>query len=213
MAENETTSTKERREAGRGARYALYGAAGVGLLAVAGAAYFVYREKSVEKPPYRVVERDGQFEVRDYPELLVAETSVAGERGFALDQGFSRLADYIFAKSRDGQKVAMTAPVLSADGGGGEWATRFVMPARFDRDTLPEPDPGIRITTLPARRVAALRFSGTSEEAALADHEQQLRDWVGAKKLKTAGDAERAFYNSPLVPAPIRRTEILIPLA
>jgi len=194
-------------------RYALYGAAGFGLIAAAGAAFFVYREKSVEKPRHRVLEQDGQFEVRDYPELLVAEAKVAGDRGFALDRGFEQLADYIFAKSRDGQKVSMTAPVLSASAGGEDWTTRFVMPAHFTRETLPEPDPGITITTVPARKVAVIRFAGVANEAQLADYEAQLRHWIGAKKYKPAGEAERAFYNSPMIPAPLRRTEVLIPIA
>jgi effector-binding domain-containing protein len=200
-------------QGGNRRRYALYGTAGVGLLAVAGAGYLLYREKSVEKPRHRVVEQDGFFELREYPELLIAEAKVAGERGYALDKGFGQLADYIFAKSRDGEKVPMTAPVLSASAGGEDWATRFVMPAHLTRETLPQPDPGISITTLPARRVAAIRFAGTADEATIADHEEQLRHWVGAKKLKATGEPERAFYNSPFMPGPLRRTEILIPVA
>jgi hypothetical protein len=137
---------------------------------------------------------------------------VAGERGYALDKGFGQLADYIFAKSRDGEKVAMTAPVLSASAGGEDWVTRFVMPARFTRETLPEADPGIRIATLPPRKVAAVWFAGTADEATIGEYEEQLRHWVGAKKLKVAGEPERALYNSPFVPGPLRRTEILIPI-
>ena len=215
MAKQDTQSRQKNKKQGDegGNRYALFGAAGVGLLAVAGAGYVLYREKNVEKPRHRVVEQDGFFEVREYPELLVAEATVAGERGYALDKGFGQLADYIFAKSRDGEKVAMTAPVLSASAGAEDWVTRFVMPAHFTRETLPAADPDIRISTLPARKVAAVRFAGTADEATIADHEEQLRHWVGAKKLKTTGEPERAFYNSPFIPGPLRRTEVLIPVA
>jgi hypothetical protein len=193
-------------------RYALYGLAGVGLLAVAGAGYYLYREKSVEKPRHKVLEVDGQFEVREYPELLIAESSVAGGRDFALDQGFSKLADYIFAKSRAGERVPMTAPVFSSGGGGDNWLTRFVMPAHFTRDTLPQPGAGVRIDTLPARKVAVMHFPGAADEAAFAEREAQLRSWIGAKKYETRGDVERAFYNSPFIPGPLRRTEVLIPI-
>lgn len=193
-------------------RYALYGVAGVGLLAVAGAGYFLYREKSIEKPRHQVLETDGQFEVREYPELLVAEATVAGSRHYALEKGFSQLADYIFARSRNGEKVAMTAPVLSSSAGGEDWVTRFVMPASSTRETLPEADAGIRISTLPARKVAAVQFAGTADEETLAEREAQLRSWVGAKKFKATGEPERAFYNSPFIPGPLRRTEILIPI-
>lgn len=196
----------------RTGRYAVYGLAGVGVLAAAGAGYFLYREKTVEKPAHKTLESDGDFEVRDYPEMLVAEVSVGGDRAAALDQGFGQLTDYIFAKSRDGDRVAMTAPVLSSSGGGGAWLTRFVMPAHFTRATLPQPGPGLAITSVPARKVAAIRFSGVADEAAMAEREAQLRSWVGAKKYKVTGEIERAFYNSPFVPGPVRRTELLIPI-
>lgn len=194
-------------------RYALYGAAGIGLLAVAGAGYMFYREKSVEKPNYEPSETDGSFEVRDYPELLVAEAVAAGDRTAALDKGFGQLADYIFAKSRDGAKVAMTAPVLSSSASGGKWATRFLMPSKFTKDSLPAAGPDVAIKTIPARKVAVFQFGGVTEEDVLAAHEQELKDWVGAKKFKAAGEPERAFYNSPFTPGPLRRTEIWLPLA
>lgn len=216
MAEQKNTKAKagasKGERGGNGRRYALYGIAGVGLLAVAGAGYVLYREKSIEKPRHKTVETDGQFEVRDYPELLVAEAVNAGERQFALDQGFGQLADYIFAKSSDGQKIAMTAPVLNASAGGQDWVTRFVMPSDRGRETLPTPTNGVRIATVPARRVAAVQFAGTNDEATLADYEVQLKDWLGAKKLAAQGEPERAFYNSPFIPGPLRRTEILIPI-
>lgn len=208
------TETQDGGETGSSRRrYALYGAAGIGLLAVAGAGYFFYREKNIEKPKHTVIERDGQFEVRNYPELLIAETKAGGGRAQALDKGFGQLADYIFAKSRDGAKVAMTAPVLSADASGGEWATRFVMPSKFTRETLPETGPGVQIVAVPARKVAVIGFGGAAEEEELVAREQELRDWVGAKKFIATGEPERAFYNSPFIPGPLRRTEILIPIA
>jgi hypothetical protein len=210
MAEQRNETDQDRQDGG--SRLVLYGLAGIGLLAVAGAGYFFYREKTVEKPNHQVLETDGDFELREYPELLVAEAVVEGDRSYALDQGFGRLADYIFAKHRDGERVAMTAPVLSSAGGGNDWVTRFVMPAHYTRDTLPEPGEGIRIATLPARRVAAVRFAGLADEAMLAQREAQLRSWIGAKKYAPAGDIERAFYNSPFIPGPARRTELLIPI-
>jgi hypothetical protein len=210
MAEQPTERDQD--QPGGGSRLALYAIGGIGLLAVAGAGYFLYREKTVEKPNHEVLETDGDFEVRDYPELLVAEAVVKGERAYALDRGFEQLADYIFAKHRDGERVAMTAPVLSSAGAGNGWVTRFVMPAHLTRDTLPEPGEGIRIATVPPRRVAAVRFAGLADEAMLAEREAQLRSWIGAKKLTVAGDIERAFYNSPFIPGPARRTELLIPI-
>ena len=79
--------------------------AGVGVAAavLGGAAFYYLKERSTEEPGYRPLETDGDHQIRDYPALTVAETVVEGSRRDALDQGFRILADYIFAKSRDGE--------------------------------------------------------------------------------------------------------------
>ena len=89
-------------------------AAGAALLG--GAAFYYFRERSTEEPDFRPLETDGDHQIRDYPALTVAETVVTGPRRDALDEGFSTLADYIFAKSREGEKLPMTVPVMQ-DGG------------------------------------------------------------------------------------------------
>lgn len=207
---NDVQDSAPRARRGRG-RYAAWGVAGVGVAAAVGAGYFLYREKSVEKPRYNVVETDGEFEIRDYPELLVAQAQAVGPREHALDTGFGELADYIFAKSRPGGKIAMTAPVLSSEAGHG-WQTRFVMPAHLTRENLPEPRTGVTIATLAARRVCAVTFNGPVDDDILAEREAQLRSWVGAKKLTITGAVEHAFYNSPMMPAGMRRNEVLLPV-
>lgn len=187
--------------------------AGGALLAGAGAyALFVRNERASEQPPYRVVESDGAIEIRDYPEILVAETLDPGTRGAALDRGFKKLADYIFAKRRDGEKIAMTAPVLSGPASPTRWRTRFVMPSKYRAETLPAPNPGVEIATIPARRVAALRFNGKPDDAILARREADLRAWLAARGHKSDGPVEFAFYNSPFVPGSMRRNEVMIAL-
>lgn len=196
------------------AKWGRWAAAG-GALVAAGAAYalFVRREKMSEQPIYRVVERDGAIELRDYPELLVAETVAAGPRRVALDRGFARLADYIFAKRRSGERIAMTAPVLSAPAAEAGWRTRFVMPGSYQEATLPAPQAGVAIARVPARRVAALRFNGTPDDAVLGRREADLRAWLAARGLPNDGQVEHAFYNSPFVPGALRRNEVLIALS
>ncbi len=183
------------------------------LVGVAAAAYglFVWREKQSEVPDYRTVEADGQFEIRDYPELLVAEAAAAGERTAALNAGFRKLARYIFAEDREGEGIAMTAPVLSEPGGAG-WRTRFVIPAELTREELPPPGPGVEIVTVPARRVAAIRFPGRATDQRLRAKEAELRAWL-EKRGRAAGTVSFAFYNSPYVAPALRRNEVLIELA
>lgn len=167
-----------------------------------------------ERPEYTLIQRDGAIDVRDYPAALMATTVQPGLRKDALNQGFTTLADYIFAQSRAGEKIAMTAPVLS-DGGGDRdgWRTRFFMPVRYGRDDLPEPGGDVAIEKLPARRIAAIRFPGNADDALLADREAELRRWIDANGHRVSGAVEHAFYHAPFVPGPLRRNEVMLPIA
>ncbi|WNO52780.1 SOUL family heme-binding protein [Stakelama saccharophila] len=187
---------------------------GAGLTAAAGlAGYFKLRGCAVERPDYRVREKDGAAEVRDYPELLVVETTETGAREPSLRTGFRRLADYIFAKDRDGRKIPMTVPVLSDNAiDSRRWRTRFVMPARFRRETLPDPTPEVEIAVVPARRVGVIRFKGKATDAVLRDKERELRDWLAMHGHDPMGTAEHAYYDPPMKPARLRRTEVILPL-
>ena len=61
----------------------LAGAAAVGAL-IGGAAIYYLREKQTEEPDYRTLATDGDYQIRDYPAMTVAETVVTGPRKRAL---------------------------------------------------------------------------------------------------------------------------------
>ena len=50
---------------------------------------------ATEEAAYRVIEREGQFEIREYAEHIVAETIVAEGFEKAGDTAFNRLFRYI----------------------------------------------------------------------------------------------------------------------
>ncbi|WP_137862464.1 MULTISPECIES: heme-binding protein [unclassified Sphingomonas] len=187
--------------------------AGVAAAVAAGVGYaLLFRPE--DEAAFSIVARNGAFSVRDYPRLLVAEAVVPGTRQAALSVGFTRLADYVFGRGRAGGRLPMTVPVLSdGDEDGRGWRTRFVMPADASIETLPDPSAGVRLRALPARRIAALRFTGVDSDGQLDAHEAELRAWIGDNGFRPAGPVEHAFYNSPFTPARLRRIEVMIPLA
>lgn len=195
-------------------RAAKIAGAGAGLLGATAIGFWL-NERASETPDFDTEVEDGRFSIRCYPALLVAETVTTGERKAALNRGFDRLARYIFARERpDGnaERIAMTAPVLSERTGGG-WRTRFVMPRALTPATLPKPGPEVATTTLPARRVAAVRFGGRATDDDLHAAERDLRGWLLGQDARPTGPAEYAFYNSPFIPGPLRRNEVLLPIA
>lgn len=202
-------------------------AVGLGVLAVGATAAFAYYRQAIDQPAHRVIAKDGAFELREYAPMIVAEVTHTGARRPALEAGFRRLAAYIFAEDRPGEEIAMTSPVMQdqsaeiamtapvmQDGGPqtGSWRTRFVMPAKYTLETLPTPPEDITLVEMPRRRVAAVRFSGAGESAELAAQEGALRAWLESQDLSPAGPAEFAFYDAPMVPPPLRRNEVLIPV-
>lgn len=199
--------------------------AAVGAALLGSAAFYVFREKQTPEPTYRALESDGAFQIREYPGITVAETIVEGPRKTALNEGFRRLAAYIFAKSRDGDPIAMTAPVIQ-DGGDpmasdpplfddkleGAWRTRFVMPDGRTRADLPPPPPEVELIDLPARKVAVVSFAGWADDQMLAEQEDRLRGWLARRGEASEAEPEYAFYNSPMIPGPLRRNEVWLPL-
>ncbi len=194
--------------------------------ALIGGAFYVLQERSTEEPDFRALKTDGDFQIRDYGAMTVAETVVQGPRKAALSEGFGIIADYIFAKSRDGEKIAMTVPVTQDSGDPmasdpplfddeleGAWRTRFVMPAGRTSNDLPEPPDSIQLVDLAPRRVAVVSFSGRADDDMLAEQEDRLRGWLARNGEQAGGEPEYAFYNSPVIPGPLRRNEVWLALS
>lgn len=183
---------------------------------------------AVEEPAFKPVLKDGAFEVRDYPALVVAEVTVSGDQKQAAGNGFRLLAGYIFGGNRTKQSIAMTAPVAQAPAsqkiamtapvtqiqGGKTWVVRFTMPSAYSLESLPTPnDPRVKLRQLPPTRFAVLRFSGVARPEAVATRTAELETQVAARRLTATGPASLAQYNPPWTPGFLRRNEVMIPIA
>jgi effector-binding domain-containing protein len=181
-----------------------------------------------EEALYTVERADGDFQVRQYPPQVVAETVVDGNLEEAGNSAFRPLFAYIsganqrqgkipmtapVTQQREGEKIAMTAPV-GQEAVGGRWAVTFTMPANSTLETLPVPtDDKVRLRAIPARRMAAVRYSGTWSRQGYELHLAQLREWLRSAGLAAAGEPVWARYNAPFTPWFLRRNEVLVPLA
>ncbi|KPK16891.1 MAG: hypothetical protein AMJ62_03595 [Myxococcales bacterium SG8_38] len=182
-------------------------------------------EMAYESPDYRVVETMGDVEIRQYESYLVAEATVDGTLETAGNEGFRILAKYIFGANQGERKIAMTAPVtqekaegtkismttpVTQERSGDQFIVRFMMPSEFSRETLPEPnDPRIRIEEAPARRLAAIRYSGRWTKDLYDRHLAALRDTLRDHGCEAVGEPVWARYNPPFMPWFLRRNEIL----
>lgn len=186
---------------------------------------------ATEEPKYNVIETSGDYELRTYAPMVVAETLVEGSLDDASSAGFKRIADYIFGNntSRIGgsEKISMTAPVTMAPKAKsekismtapvtmqqkeGQWRMYFVMPSQYSLDTLPTPNnPAVKLRELPANRVAVIRFSGLAGEEKTAKKTAELLDWLKTKQITPLGEPELARYNPPWTLPFFRRNEVLV---
>ncbi len=182
---------------------------------------------ATEEAKYTVVIKEETFELRDYQPHIVAEIVVDGNIDDASSKAFGKLFGYISGKNKSRNKVAMTAPVSQAPASekipmtapvgqqsvGKKWAVSFMMPASYTMETLPKPDdPEVKLRAVPAKRIAAIRYSGLWSEKRYLEHELQLETWIRKNKLKASGEASWARYDPPFKPWFMRRNEILIPV-
>lgn len=190
----------------------LYVALALAAAAVALGLFWFIQTRNVEVARYDVVEADGAIEIRDYPALIVAEVERTGSRDQAVRAGFGPLARYIFAREREGDKIAMTAPVTQkADGE--RWTIQFIMPSGYDMARLPRPaGPDVRLRETPPARRAAIRFSGWWSDELFAAKDKALKQWLDGRGLATKGTPTFAYYNDPFTPGFLRRNEILYEL-
>lgn len=182
---------------------------------------------AIEEASYNVVTKEGSFEIREYEPHILAETLVEGGLEEAGDQAFNKLFRYISGKNQSREKVAMTAPVSQSAAGEkikmtspvgqqraeDKWAVSFMMPASHTMETLPEPeDPTVSLREVPARRMAAVRYSGFWSEKKYRVKKLALEAWMDTQELVATGEPVWARYNPPFTPWFLRRNEILIPI-
>lgn len=187
-----------------------------------------HKAMAVEEAPYTVVKSDGSFELRQYEPQILAEVLVAGELEEVGSKAFRPLFNYISGENRTRSKIAMTAPVsqetrgekiamtapVSQERSQGKWAVSFMMPASYTMETIPLPDnPEIQLRQVPARKVAAVRYSGGWSEKKYQLHLSKLEGWLHENRLTVRGGPVWARYNPPFTLWFLRRNEILIPVA
>lgn len=187
------------------------------------------RGGSVEEPAYVVESVHDGWEIRRYAPTVEARVTLTGPYDAVITQGFRVLAGYIFggnapgasiamtapvsAQRAEGERIAMTAPVSATAAGEEAWTVAFTMPSSYTLETLPAPlDPRVTLVAVEGSRVAARRFGGWAIAGRVAEHQAALLAALQQAGLH-AGTPTVAQYNPPWTLPPLRRNEILVPLA
>ena len=190
---------------------------------------------AIEEPSFKVIAKSGNFELRQYAPMLVAETLVDGDMDDAGSTGFRRIADYIFGNNQvqagtgstkiamtapvtmvpQSQKIAMTAPValIPAEkiGASQQWRVHFVMPSQYNINTIPKPkNPDVKLREVAGKLFAVHSFTGFNTESRVQAKTDELSGWIGQMNLKALGPAQLARYDPPWTLPMFRRNEVMV---
>ncbi len=197
-----------------GKRVRMVGA--VAAILLAALSYFGWKftaRSAYESAQYEVMQSEGVCEVRDYPNLMLARTSMR-DISQGDDGSFMRLFRFISGDNQGKQQIAMTVPVFMERDSQEESAHMgFVVPRDVTANGIPQPlHEEVEISQRPGGRFAVIRFSGPLNDSTRREQERLLRDWMSSRNLRGSDNTETAGYDPPWTPNPFRRNEILIKL-
>ena len=200
------------------------------LLLIIWTLYGVLISMSVSQADYDVLDTlETGVEIRAYPEEIWA-TTVADDQNSA----FSPLFRYISGDNERSEKIEMTTPVVTAaqqppraDSAKGEkiemtapvvtmntekgMLMAFIMPQRFDIQSIPKPSSSlVKIQLIEPRKLAVIRLSGYMSQGSHDRNLELLRDALKGRGISTVGEPLLMQYNDPWTPPFSRRNEIAL---
>jgi hypothetical protein len=160
-----------------------------------------YSIVSTERPAYDVEERLApNVEIRQYGAQSWIATDYGGD-----DSSFRVLASYIFGGNQEGQKVAMTAPVITDE------KMVFILPGGITPENAPAPNgQAIDFIEVPPRKLATLKFGWTTPEGRVKRKTEELLTILERNGIRTQGRTFLMRYNDPWTPPFMRRNEVAI---
>lgn len=167
------------------------------IIAISGLLIVSFKSKDIESPVYLVIKTYGEVELRLYPKMIVAKTSLSGK---SFDNqgsnGFRTIAGYIFGGNEKNEKIAMTSPVVMNMGDSA--SMYFVMPKSYDKSELPTPNSkDVQIVEVAEKTLAVVTYGGFSSDEKIEKHRKQLELILQKNKLQTKGAYLYMGYNAP----------------
>ena len=169
-----------------------------------------------ERQKFTVIRSYNGFEVREYAPCSIAEVKVSADYSSAGSLAFRSLFGYISQGNKRSEKIAMTAPVISAQkaekAAADEWFVSFVMPAGSTLADMPDPnDPRVVLRELGAEICIAASFRGRATEELAQRKEAELRTAAATENIALSDETRICRFDPPLKPGILQYNEIVIP--
>jgi len=167
---------------------------------------------AIETPNFKLIKKEGEFEIREYEPMIIAMTKVKSGYREASSTGFRRIANYIFGGNQKQMEIKMTAPVITdVPNVKGMYDILFVMPSQHKFDDLPIPDyDNVELKVKELGKTAVIQFGGWATESRATHYKEKLEQFIETSGYEINSDYMVAQYNSPWALPPFRRNEIII---
>ena len=173
----------------------------------------------VKEPPFTLIQESGDYQVRRYTPMMLAQVTSTGKWDKASNQSFRPLFNYISGENSTRTKVAMTSPVFNEEktqyskkipmtapvfmeektkDSAKIWTMSFVLPADFTINNTPRPlNSKVKIVEQPAKKYAVLTYNGIADIKKRQQKAEMLQDWIRNQKLSPVSQPTYAGYNPP----------------
>ena len=171
-----------------------------------------------ERQEFKVLRTYKDFEVREYLPCSLAEVKVSADYSSAGSLAFRSLFSYISQGNKRSEKIAMTAPVISAQkadkAADDEWFVSFVMPAGSTVADMPDPnDPRVVLRQLGAETCIAASFRGRANEDVMKSKVSELRALAAKENIALSDETRICRFDPPMKPGFMQYNEIVIPIS
>ena len=169
-----------------------------------------------ERQEFRVLRTYKDFELREYLPCVLAEVKVSAQYSSATSSAFALLFNYISKGNKSGQKIAMTAPVITAQNADKSepagWYVSFVMPSGSTFGHLPHPnDSQVILRELGTETCIAKSFRGKATDELSRKISQELRISASTANIALSDETRICRFDPPFKPGFLQYNEIVIP--
>ena len=164
---------------------------------------------ATKEPQYDLIKQDGKIEIRQYPEYVIAKTSVKQVDVNQSNNMFRTLAGYIFGGNTNNQSIPMTAPVITQNNNLNYSMIFFMLEAKELKD-LPAPNnKNISLEYMGIGKTISISFGMWATEKRVNYYKEKLDKYIKENYIQVQSPLMVAQYNSPWALPPFRKNELL----
>ena len=170
----------------------------------------LFAEEKYNEPQYKVLEKDGAIELREYGEYVVAKTSINKNYDSSENNMFRTLASYIFGNNHDNAKIPMTAPVTTLSNKNSFEMIFYMLDADNVSD-LPGTDiKNIEFGTFNLGKCVVISFSWFTSEDRISKYKKKLDKYISDNNYEIVLPYMVNRYDPPWKLPFLRRNEVLV---